>query len=221
MNISGTKLIVGIFFAVVGVLMTLANLDLIDADRFLRYWPVVLLLVGLVKLADRGRRLGGVILTVIGASLLAENAGWVSVNIFDLWPLLLIAAGIGMVTRSFGFRPGAAGTADDVRNIVAVLSGRKIAPRNFSGARITAFMGGCELDLTQAEMPQSPAIIETFAMWGGIHIIVPDDWDVAGEVVPIMAGFEIKHPAKSGAQKQLIVRGTVIWGGIEVKRRNA
>ena len=45
-------------------------------------------------------------------------------------------------------------------------------------------MGGCELDLTDAEMKNSPAVIEVFAMWGGIEIFVPDSWEIVAEVVP-------------------------------------
>jgi len=220
LRISGTKLIVGLFFAVAGLLMTADNLDLLDAERYLRYWPVVLLAVGLIKLADPGRRLLGVILTVVGASLLARFAGWVPITIFDLWPLLLILAGIGMVLRAVGVR----GSAEprDTRHIVAVLSTRKVTntSRDFTGARIASFMGGCELDLTQADIANGPAVIETFAMMSGIEIIVPDDWEVIGEVLPVMGGFEIKTaPTAPAPTRQLIVRGTSIMAGIEVKRR--
>jgi len=219
LRISGTKLIVGLFFALAGLLMTADNLDLIDANEYLRFWPVVLLVVGLMKLADPGRRLLGVILTVVGASLLANYAGWVPITVFDLWPLLLIAAGVGLVARAFGARrtPG-----EDSRHIWAVLSSPRIVStnRDFTGARIAAFMGGCDLDLTQADIVNGPAVIECFAMMGAIEITVPDDWEVIGEVVPVMAGFEIKA-APATPRKQLIVRGTALMAGIEVKRRTA
>lgn len=216
--IASTKLIAGLFFVAVGLLMTADNLDLFDAERILRWWPAVLLLVGVIKLADPGRRLVGVILTVVGASLLAANLEWWwRFSIFDLWPLLLIAGGVAMVARAFGVRPrlGREGGG----NIVAILGVRKEAPREFRGARIAAVMGGVELDLTDADMPQSPAIIECFAMWGGIEIRVPDGWEVMGEVVPVMAGFEVRTTPAAGSPKQLIVRGLALMGGIEVKRR--
>jgi len=82
-------------------------------------------------------------------------------------------------------------------------------------------MGGVELDLTDATMTQSPAVIEAFAMWGGIEISVPETWEVTGEVVPFMGGFEIKVAPVGAPQRRLIVRGTAIMGGIEVKRRKS
>jgi hypothetical protein len=215
--IAGTKLIVGLFFTVVGVLMTADNLDLFDAWYVLRWWPAVILLVGVLKLADPGRRLVGVILTVLGALLLASNLEWWSwrFSISDLWPLLLIGAGVAMVARAFGVRTSVGGGG----NIVAILGVRKAAPREFDGARIAAVMGGVELDLSEANLARSPAIIECFAMWAGIEITVPDGWEVVGELVPIMGGFEVSTAPAADPQRQLIVRGLALMGGIEVKGR--
>jgi predicted membrane protein len=222
--VAGTKLIAGLFFIALGVLMAADNLDLINAETLLRYWPVVILLIGLETLMDRGRRLAGAIMTLLGASLLAYNAGWIHFSIFDLWPLLLIGAGVAMVSRSLGVRAAATPAATSERGtIIAILNTAKIAntSRDFTGARVFAFMGGCELDLTNASIGTSPAIVEVFAMWGGIEIYVPDDWEVVGEVIPVMAGFEVKTSPVAAPQKKLIVRGAALMAGIEVKRRKS
>ncbi len=220
--IAGTKLIIGLFFTALGVLWTAENLDLLRADEYLRYWPAAVVLIGLLKLAEPGRRLIGAILTVVGASLLAYSAGWLRFTIFDLWPLLLIGLGVGMVARALGMRLPA-GREHAGSYIWAVLTNRKIrdTSRDFSGSRIFAFMGGCTLDLTGSDMAQSPAIIEVFAMWGGIEILVPDRWEVIGEVIPVMGGFEMTTAPAPESQRKLIVRGAAIMGGVEIKRRTA
>jgi hypothetical protein len=216
-----TKLILGVFFAILGVLWTADNLTLLRADTFLRFWPAVVLLIGLTKIANPTQRIFGVILTVVGASLLAYTAGWLRFTIFDFWPLLLIIVGGGIVARALGFRLPASSPRDS-NQIWAILNGRKIrsTSRDYSGGGIFAFMGGCELDLTEADIIHGPAIIDAFVMWGGIEIYVPENWDVVGEVVPFMGGFEMKTGAGS-AERRLIVRGGVMMGGIEVKRRAA
>ncbi|HEX9502323.1 MAG TPA: DUF5668 domain-containing protein, partial [Thermoanaerobaculia bacterium] len=99
-----TKLILGVFFAILGVLWTADNLTVLRADTFLRFWPAVVVLIGLTKIADARRRIFGVILTVVGTSLLAYTAGWLRFTIFDFWPLLLIIVGGGIVVRALGFR---------------------------------------------------------------------------------------------------------------------
>lgn len=219
-RIFSVKLIIGLFFTALGILLAADNLDLIVADLYLRYWPVVLILIGAVKLADRGGRVVGAILAVVGASLLVDNLHWVRFTVFDLWPLLLIGGGLAMVARALGARVQLGGSGD---NIVAILSNRKIArtERDFSGANIVAFLGGCELDLTGADIAQSPAVIEAVAVWGGVQIFVPDRWEVIGEVTPFMGGFEVTTAPTGKPERQLIVRGAAVMGGIEVKRRAA
>ena len=216
-----TKLILGIFFTILGILWTADNLALLRADDFLRFWPAVVVMIGLVKLADPTRRVIGVILTVVGASLLAYTAGWLRFTIFDFWPLLVILVGATIVIRALGFRLPSPSNADSDQ-VWAVLSQRKVreTARDYNGGGVFAFMGGCELDLTQADIIHSPAIIDTFAMWGGIEIYVPENWEVVGEVIPFMAGFEMKTGAGT-PERRLIVRGATVMGGIEVKRRAA
>ena len=213
----GAKLIIGIFFVVHGILLAADNLGVLRAWDYLRFWPAVLLLVGLYKIWEPGRQVVGAILTVVGAALLAQNAGWLRVSIGDLWPLALIIAGIAVIARAFGFEL----PSGDSRNIVAVFAAHKLVPQEFGGARISAVMGGCELDLTEAKLTQEPVVIDIFTMWGGVVIFVPDTWEIAGELVPFMAGFEIKVAPQGTPQHRLVVRGTAVMAGVEVKRRKS
>ncbi len=210
------KLIVGIFFTALGVLLTLDNLDLADADRFLPYWPVVLIAIGILKLQDRRRRMFAVLAIVAGALLIVFNAGWMRYSIFDFWPILLILAGLGVVAHAFGFR--APNLSSESSSIWAILGVRKeaITARNYAGGRIIAFMGGCELDLTKADMEQGPAEIEIIVVWGGIEIKVPEGWEVIGNTVPIMGGADIRTKAVPGGRR-LIVNGLAIMAGIDIK----
>jgi hypothetical protein len=213
----GAKLIIGIFFVLHGILLAADNLGVLRAWDYLRFWPAAILLVGLYKIWEPGRQVVGAILVVVGASLLAQNAGWLTLSIFDLWPLALIVGGIAVIARAFGFEL----PSGDSRNIVAVFTTHKLAPQEFAGARIAAVMGGCQLDLTEARLTQEPAVIDIFTMWGGVEIFVPDTFEVVGELVPFMAGFEVNVAPKGAPQHRLVVRGTAVMAGVEVKRRKS
>lgn len=211
------KLIVGIFFTLLGVLLTLDNLDLADADRFLPYWPVVLIAIGILKFQDARSRIPAGLAIGAGTLLLLFNMEWVRFSIFDLWPVALILGGLAIVAHAFGFRaPALSGATEST--IWAILGMRKevMTNRNYAGGRIIAFMGGCELDLTKADMEQGPAELEIFAMWGGVEIKVPEGWEVIGNTVPIMGGADIRTRAAAGGRR-LIVNGVVIMAGVDIK----
>lgn len=222
---SKVKLALGIFFTLAGLLMTLDNLDLFDAGRVLRYWPVLLVVVGALMFREGNRSLA-VVLMVAGALLVVHNAHWLRFSFAVLWPLLLIAIGLVIVLRAFGIlvptalvlsRTGSEGGTD-----WAVLDSRKeVLPANeLSGRRLLAFMGGHQLELTEPATYDGPVVVEVMAVWGGIDIRVPPGWEVIADVVPVMGGIEVKTTAGRGG-RQLIVRGAVVMAGMEIKNAQA
>jgi predicted membrane protein len=88
----------------------------------------------------------------------------------------------------------------------------------FRGADTTAFMGGCELDLRDALMSSGElAVVDVFVVMGGVTIFVPPHWTVSQEVVPLMGGVHDKsHSVPSSPAQHLLVRGTVVMGGVEI-----
>lgn len=213
-----TKLIVGTFLAVLGLVLTADNFDLLHAGSLLRWWPVVLIAIGFAKLGQPGSRGLALLFLAGGSWILLYNLGIVRITIFDLWPLLLIAIGVGMVMRA-GDEPDA-DAADGRVSATAVLSERKLAPRidAYRGSRLAAVLGSCELDLTHVEFDRDqPAVVEAITFWGGIVITVPDGCEVIGELTPIMGGFEVKTSKVTEPRRQLVVRGLALMAGVEVK----
>jgi hypothetical protein len=222
---SKVKLALGIFFTLAGLLLTLDNLDLFDSGRILRYWPVLLVVVGALMFREAGSRGLAVVLMVAGTLLVVHNAHWLRFSFAVLWPLLLIGIGLVIVLRAFGIvvptafvMSGKAGGGNDW----AVLDNRKaVLPANeLSGRRLLAFMGGHRLELTEPVTYNGPVIVEVMAVWGGIDIRVPPGWEVIADVVPVMGGIEVKTTAARGG-RQLIVRGAVVMAGMEIKNAEA
>lgn len=225
------QIIIGLCVIAYGLVVLADNFGFVDAGRVFRYWPAILVLVGLSKMWQShtmsGRLFGGVV-TFVGIALLGDFLDLV--DLWNWWPIALIAVGVLMISRAFGsgrtaparapMAPGAAGVTSETNlSEFAFWSGiqRRVASPAFKHADLTAIMGGIELDLRQAGTAGGEAVIDVFAMWGGIEITVPPDWAVSNEIVPIMGGAEDKSTGTQVSQNRLVLRGFAIMGGIEIK----
>jgi len=218
------KAILGLGVLAMGVLLTLDNLDIMEVGNLFRYWPVLLIVLGLSHLLQPGRdrRLGaGLLWLVIGTLLLLNTLDYWTFNVWDLWPLLLVLFGGQLLWRAItrGRRrvdPESASFFDST----AVMGGvqRHIACDDFQGGDAMALLGGCEIDLSDCGSVGEAAEIHTFAFWGGVELKVPADWEVQVRGTAIMGAFEDKTrgPETQGG-KVVIVRGFAIMGGVEIK----
>jgi predicted membrane protein len=105
-------------------------------------------------------------------------------------------------------------------DITSIFSGSKklVLSKNFKGGDITSFMGGAELDLTQADI-QGRAIIDATAIFGGIKIIVPSNWEIKMENTAAFGSVEDKRKVQNfttDPSKLLVIQGTAIFGGIDI-----
>ena len=96
---------------------------------------------------------------------------------------------------------------------------RHISAQDFRGAQCTAIFGGCKIDLRDAQIPGREAVLETYAIFGGVEIRVPDDWEVVNHNLTLFGGVsERRHqPLRGPATKTLILEGATIFGGTTVK----
>ena len=218
------QLVVGLLIIAVGVLLTLDNLNLVDAARYLRYWPAAFIAIGLAKLwqsRSGSNTFGAFVFILVGTWLLLERSAVVQVSFWDMWPTLLVFFGLFLVFQGLsGPRRRASADSNALVSAVAVLGG--VARGNnssaFRGGELTAVMGGCELDLRHAAI-DGEAVIDVFALWGGIEIRVPEDWTVVSRITPILGGVEDKtRPPQAAASRHcLVLRGFVVMAGVEIK----
>jgi predicted membrane protein len=227
-----SNLILGLFIIIVGAVLLLDNLDFIDGWDVFRYWPILLVLIGVFKVTDAVSSTGrvvGLIFIVFGGMLLLNKIYFLHFYFSNWWPLILILAGATLlINRTSGCPPpssdpqsGDGRTIPDATiNLFALMSGYKrvCSSQNFRGGDINAIMGGCAVDLRQASIQNEPAVINVFAFWGGIDIKVPGDWKVVIEGFPILGGIADQTASPlQGSEKQLVIRGQAIMGGVEIK----
>jgi predicted membrane protein len=220
---AGPQLVIGLLIIVVGLLFILDNLGFGIAQKYLRYWPAGLIVLGLTKLwyarDGRGGAFGGFIITLIGLWLLLEATVDIRISLRDMWPVLLVFFGAYLVWRGItGPRPVRVDGKGSI-SATAILSGikRRNSSRAFSGGDVTAIMGSCEIDLRQAAI-NGDAMLDVLAVWGGIEITVPDDWAVMLDVTALLGAVEDRtRPPLGPAAHRLTIRGAVVMGGVEVR----
>ncbi len=216
----------GLLLIVLGGLFLLDQMDKLDfGDLIGHYWPVVFILLGFsILLSNNFRNAGaGIFFIAFGAFFLL-----IRLRIFDrmvwsyLWPLAIIAVGIWILLRPAWHpdRKKAEGmTADDL-DINQVFSGsvRKIESQNFRGGKADVVFGSAEIDLRGARLAGGQATLILSAVFGGIEVFVPRDWQVVLEGSPVLGSIETKKAVSDVPKTQtLTIKGSAVFGSIEVK----
>lgn len=92
----------------------------------------------------------------------------------------------------------------------------------------TAFcaFGGVTIDLRNAQLTSPATVIKVAANFGGVNIVVPEDYRITLKVLPVFGGSAV-HDDKKVAIKQedlppnapvIEVRGYAAFGGVSVRR---
>ncbi|MEP2024498.1 MAG: DUF5668 domain-containing protein [Reichenbachiella sp.] len=235
--------ILGLILIALGTLFLLDNLDLIpyEISYYLFNWKGIMIMIGLVFLSTKENKSPGIILMAVGgffimSDVLSYEFDWHWYDTRKLfWPVLLIVIGLVILSRKSKSPIVSAHvfTADsndndvpndaDHINVTAVLGGGDIAvsSEKFRGGKVTAVMGGGTYDLSKCGLADGTQEIDVLVLMGGANFIVPSDWNVRLEVTSIFGGFsdsrKLTTDVKTDATKELLIKGTVLFGGGEVK----
>jgi predicted membrane protein len=230
----------GALIAVVGLVLLIDNLGIFPAIQFYRLWPMILIVVGLMNLVCRSGRVFGILLIIFGVLFQFSEFGIWHFGWAQIWPVALISLGILIMWSSFEARKRLVnaqvspdgntasvpvGDGRDVLNEVAIFSGveRRIVTSNFRGGTINAIFGGVEVDLSHAQMTEPQVELEINAIFGGVELRVPEDWRIVSRNQAIFGGYDDKTgtsilPESPDAPKRvLVLTGSVVFGGVEIK----
>jgi len=224
MNID-TRTIIGMAIILIGLVILLDNTGFHFGISLWDFWPVILIFVGLSQLmqpGERGQSFSGWILVALGGLLLLNNFDVIDFGFAELWPIILIIVGLGLLKHSF-FGKNKPSAESDYINLSFILGGGEhhFSTKSLTGGKVTAFMGGGEIDLRQAEMLDSELIVDVFAFWGGVDLRVPEHWNVNIQASSILGGIDNKSTARftdaHPHEKTLVVTGAAIMGGVAIK----
>ncbi len=198
------RVVAGFVLIALGVLFTLDSFNVIDAGSVGDYWPVVLIIPGIVNICwprKNADRFWGAVLVSVGTLLLLRNLGIIWVSFRHIWPVILVALGIYLIWRAM-----------DVRKEVGPPGGAS---------------GGSPFDATSSNLgpgeglrgptPTGVDRLNEFAMFGGGDRMIRSSAFRGGSVTAIMGGFDIdlRDALMEGDAARIEV--FVVMGGIDMK----
>jgi len=217
----------GLFLVVIGSIILLDHMGIISSAEIWKFWPVLLILFGVFRLAECGHRFFSVLIIAFGSLFLLGNLGLVHFTWGELWPAILIALGLTMIwgRMSIPKMPNSTPQSPNTVTANALFGGveRRLNMSNFTGGSVTSTFGGVNLDFRAADMEGEEAVLYVEAAFGGIEIIIPERWTAIFEGESIFGGYndETRPPLPdvpgAAPKKRLILRGHAVFGGITVK----
>jgi predicted membrane protein len=215
----------GMVLVIIGLLF-LAHQAGVDVPHWIFSWEMFAIGIGVYIGARHSFRPGGwIIPIVIGGVFLADDMFY-DFNVKPyLWPAIIIGIGLFMIFRPRGRRRFGDETdsisSDDSIDAVSIFGGTKknIISKDFKGGEITTIFGGTDLNFSQADF-KDKAIVDVTNLFGGTKLIIPPHWNIQSEIVCVFGGIDDKRAISKDTpetSKVLILKGTCIFGGIEIK----
>ena len=236
---NNNNIITGAFLLLAGTGVLLKNMN-VGIPDWVFSWEVLLIGIGLfIGLRHHFKGPLWIILILIGGiSLQDQLVPGASLKQFT-WPAILIVLGLyfmfrpksdGVRRRKYEYMPEAEEMKEpraetyagaDRVDVTAILGNIKkvVVSKNFKGGDLTTFLGGAELNLSQADI-NGRIRIDVTTFMGGAKIIVPASWDVQSDMVAVFGGVEDKRdlrPVNVDPKKVLVLDGMCLFGGIEIK----
>jgi len=237
------RIFAGLFLLFIGGIFLMKEMSFPFFPDWFFTWPMILIAVGIYTgIKHQFRNPAWIILIIIGGVFLTDQID-MGFNFHRfIVPIIIIGVGLVMILRPrhrgdwgnnewrnwkqqntasnvHGYTQTS--STDDFFDSTAIFSGVKkvIVSKNFKGGDITCFMGGFEADLSQADIQTAPAIIDLTHVFGATKLVIPSNWQVRIDALSIFAGVEDKrqNQLNTDPSKLLILKGTSIFGGIEIK----
>jgi hypothetical protein len=229
----------GLFIVGAGVLFLAREMGVV-LPEWLFTWQMILITLGVFSgLKHRFRHIGWVVMVAIGGAFMARE--YLPEYDFShyIWPAMIILVGLVIMLKPkrknawcrhrrrnrwhqrYEESAGLPATNEEYIDVSAVFGGIKknIVSKNFRGGEINCVFGGAEINFMQADF-QDTIELEVNAVFGGAGLIIPPHWEIKSEMTAVLGGVEDKRPLHTGTVsqgKKLILKGTAVFGGIEIK----
>lgn len=240
------KIFGGVLIVLAGSLFLAKELGA-EIPQWIFTWKMFLIALGLIiGVKHKFMHPGWLILVLIGGAFLACDL-YPGITLKPvLWPVLVILFGLFIIFKprrknrerywkkwqkhhAHHYRQhyeSSCGMEESVNHEVLdctiFMGGTKknILNKNFKGGDVVAVFGGTEINFLQADF-ENTVTLEVVAVFAGVKLIIPANWEVQSELVSAFGSIEDKRPVQpknnEDQPKILVLKGTVFFGGIDIK----
>lgn len=224
-----TAILWGIIFIVLGLVFGLNALGITDIDIFFDgWWTLFIIIPCAIGLVNEKEKTGNLIGVIVGVVLLLACQDVLRFDIIRklILPVILVAIGLSVIFKNvLGSK-----TRKEIKIIIdknktekeeycSTFSSQNLNfdGQSFSGTGVSAVFGGIKVDLTGAVIT-GDVVINASAVFGGVDIIVPLEYNVKVESNSIFGGVSTKRSTKpvDGAPT-VYVNATCVFGGVDIK----
>ncbi len=224
-----TAILWGIIFIVLGLVFGLNALGITDIDIFFDgWWTLFIIIPCAIGLVNEKEKTGNLIGVIVGVVLLLACQDVLRFDIIRklILPVILVAIGLSVIFKNvLGSK-----TRKEIKIIIdknktgkeeycSTFSSQNLNfdGQSFSGTGVSAVFGGIKVDLTGAVITED-VVINASAVFGGVDIIVPLEYNVKVESNSIFGGVSTKRSTKpvDGAPT-VYVNATCVFGGVDIK----
>jgi len=151
----------------------------------------------------------------VGIFLQLDTLDVLPFSIWNLWPLFIIFAGVGML---LGRKEKTTSSSEHgyINSNVTFWAEEKYIKGEFTGAKVNATFGGVKLDLREAEV-RDRVTIEINLLFGGVELVLPNDVKVVNNGIGIFGGINEGRRPNQDSNKVIEIVGSAIFGGVDIK----
>lgn len=219
------KLLWGILFVVLGIIIGLNSLEITDINIFFKgWWTLFIIIPSFIGLFDDDDKTGNLIGLAIGVILFLGVNNVINFELIGklILPIILVSIGISILfketIKSNITKKVSMANKEGLESITATFGGQKITKdgEEFKGADLDAVFGGIELDLRNSII-ENETVIKASAIFASIEIFVPNDVKIKIKSTPIFGGVSNKSRQNKQSEKTIYIDALCLFGGIEIK----
>ncbi|UCH92965.1 MAG: hypothetical protein JSV88_22095 [Candidatus Aminicenantes bacterium] len=173
-----------------GVIFLLTTNNIIDRQEIWKYWPLLLVFLGISIVFSRGRCFA---------------------------PRYYYKIDLKKDIGEEGDESPASG--DDRINESTIFGSitKKVTTKSFTGGSISVIFGGAEIDLRSAQLAEKGAVLDISTIFGGVDIRIPESWVVQTRPSAILGGIDAKYSnIEDNTGKRLVINASAIFGGVDI-----